>query len=559
MQALFTKAPFAPFMETSPMMMTPNQTPCSAAAAAAMPTQTAAAARRPRSAGVSLIAGFGLALALPLALTGGSIPAARGEETAATAEALMHANSLSRAFRHAAENATPSVVVVRSETKAKKPPAGRGQRQGQRQERGGENPFKGTPFEDFFKDGMPEGFDFQQPEGGRTPPRSGVGSGVIVDKDGLVLTNNHVVAGADVVTVELPDGREFKAAEIKTDPDSDLAVVKLENAHDLPVARLGDSDKLAIGDWVIAIGNPFELETTVSAGIISGKGRELGSIRRAKFLQTDAAINPGNSGGPLVNLAGEVIGINTAIASNTGAYQGVGFAIPINLAKWVSGQLIAKGAVERGYLGVSIGPVTNDMASKLGVKNRKGVLVTEVMEGTPAADAGVQELDVITAFDDQPVDGPRSLQELVEKSAIGRPHKVTVLRDGATMTLSIAVKPLPDKIAKRDGSGSRKLAAEDEETFYSEAFGIEVRDKASLPENAYEGFDGVVVDRVDSEGVAAEAGIGPGVLIRKVGKTPVKTIGDFAEAIEKESPAEGVLLQVRTPRGNSVVLLKKAL
>jgi serine protease Do len=481
----------------------------------------------------------------------------RGDETA-TADALVHANALSRAFRHAAEHATPSVVVVRSETKAKRPPAGRGQQRRGR-ENARENPFKGTPFEDFFRDGMPEGFD---PEGqgpeGRTPPRSGVGSGVIVDAAGLVLTNNHVVEGADEVTVELPDGRAFKATEIKTDPESDLAVVRLENARDLPVAKLGDSDKLEIGDWVIAIGNPFELETTVSAGIISGKGRELGSIRRAKFLQTDAAINPGNSGGPLVNLAGEVVGINTAIASNTGAYQGVGFAIPINLAKWVSGQLITRGAVERGYLGVSIGPISAEMAAKLGLKDRKGVLVTEVMDDTPAAEAGVQDLDVITAFDGQPVDGPRSLQEVVERSAIGGQHKLTVLREGRPMTLAISVKPLPDKIAKRPQGAERKPAEAAGDTFYSEAFGIEVREKASLPEDAYQGFDGVVVDRVDPEGVAAEAGIGPGVLVRKVGRTPVKTIGEFAEALEKESPEEGVLLQVRTPRGNSVVLLKKA-
>jgi serine protease Do len=457
----------------------------------------------------------------------------RAEETTATADAMSHATALSKAFRTAAERATPSVVVVRSETKARK--AARSPKRGGDDRGGAENPFKGTPFEDFFRDGMPEGFEFNAPEGGRMPPRSGVGSGVIVDASGLVLTNNHVVAGADEVTVELPDGREFKAVEIK-------------------LVRIAE-----LGDWVIAIGNPFELETTVSAGIISGKGRELGSIRRAKFLQTDAAINPGNSGGPLVNLAGEVIGINTAIASNTGAYQGVGFAIPINLAKWVSGQLIAKGAVERGYLGVSIGPLTKDMASKLGVNSRKGVLVTEVMDDTPAADAGVQDLDVITAFDDQPVDGPRTLQELVEKSAIGRPHRLTVLRDGKPLTLSISVKPLPDKLAQRGGPRGRQLAESPEETFYSEAFGVEVRDKASLAEDAYEGFEGVVVDRVDSEGVAAEAGLGPGVLIRKVGKTPVRSIADFAAAIEKESPVEGVVLQVRTPRGNSIVLLKKDL
>ena len=475
---------------------------------------------------------------------------ARGEESAATAEAMSHATALSKAFRHAAEHATPSVVVVRSEAKAK-PAQGRDrQRQG-----GGENPFKGTPFEDFFKDGLPEGFDFG-PRGGMGP-RSGVGSGVIVDAAGIVLTNNHVVEGADEVTVELPDGREFKAAEIKTDPESDLAVVRLANAKDLPVAKLGDSDKLEIGDWVIAIGNPFELETTVSAGIISGKGRELGSIRRAKFLQTDAAINPGNSGGPLVNLAGEVVGINTAIASNSGGYQGVGFAIPINLAKWVSGQLIAKGAVERGYLGVSISPIDGDMAAKLGVKDKKGALVTEVMPGTPAAEAGVQELDVIVSFDGAAVDGPRSLQEVVERSGIGQKHKVAVLRDGKPVELSVSVKPLPDKVA-RGGGGGLKKGPGVEETYYAEAFGLEVRDKNSVPEDAYEGFEGVLVDRVDPDGIAARAGIGPGVLIRKLGHKQVTSVGEFAAAIEKESAEDGILLQVRTPRGNSIVLLKKS-
>jgi serine protease Do len=486
----------------------------------------------------------------PLAALATSV---RADESAATAEAMSHATALSKAFRHAAENATPSVVVVRSEAKAK-PAQGRGQQQQQRQG-GGENPFKGTPFEDFFKDGLPEGFDFG-PRGGMGP-RSGVGSGVIVDAAGIVLTNNHVVEGADEVTVELPDGREFKAAEIKTDPESDLAVVRLANAKDLPVAKLGDSDKLEIGDWVIAIGNPFELETTVSAGIISGKGRELGSIRRAKFLQTDAAINPGNSGGPLVNLAGEVVGINTAIASNSGGYQGVGFAIPINLAKWVSGQLIAKGAVERGYLGVSISPIDGDMAAKLGVKDKKGALVTEVMPGTPAAEAGVQELDVIVSFDGAAVDGPRSLQEVVERSGIGQKHKVAVLRDGKPVELSVSVKPLPDKVA-RGGGGGLKKGPGVEETYYAEAFGLEVRDKNSVPEDAYEGFEGVLVDRVDPDGIAARAGIGPGVLIRKLGHKQVTSVGEFAAAIEKESAEDGILLQVRTPRGNSIVLLKKS-
>ncbi|MFM8414955.1 MAG: Do family serine endopeptidase [Planctomycetota bacterium] len=489
----------------------------------------------------ALAAAAGLLLGLPIA---------RADESLTTAQALVHANALSTAFRHAAELATPSVVVVRSEVKPKQV-RGRGQAP-----RGRANPFEGTPFEDMFPDGLPEGFEFNMPEG-RMPGRSGVGSGVIISDDGIVITNNHVVEGADEVVVELSDGREFEADEIKTDPESDLAVIRLKDARGLPVAKLGDSDKLSIGDWVIAIGNPFELETTVSAGIISGKGRELGSIRRAQFLQTDAAINPGNSGGPLVNLAGEVVGINTAIASNSGGYQGIGFAIPVNLAKWVTGQLIDKGTVQRAFIGVQMGPLDRRMAEKLGVGSRKGVLVSDVVADSPAAAAGVQPLDVITGFDGQPIEGPRSLQEVVERSEIGRPHSLTVFRDGKSLTLEITVKPLPGDLA--EASPKRGPQAEaDGETFYSEEFGIEVRDKGSVAEDAYADFEGVLVDRVDSDGLAAEAGIGPGMLVRKVGRTPVTSIAEFAAAIEKESAAEGVVLQIRTPRGNSVVLLKKS-
>jgi serine protease Do len=462
------------------------------------------------------------------------------------AEAIGHATALSKAFRHAAEVATPSVVVVRSETKPR-PAAARRPRQR------GDNPFRGTPFEGMFPDGIPEGFDFNMPEG--MPRRSGVGSGVIVDAAGIVLTNNHVVEGADEVTVRLSDGREFTATDIKTDPDSDLAVLRLVGAADLPTARLGDSDSLSIGDWVIAIGNPFELETTVSAGIISGKGRELGSIRRAHFLQTDAAINPGNSGGPLVNLAGEVIGINTAIASSSGGYQGVGFAIPVNLAKWVSRQLIEKGEVERAFIGVQMGPLDVKMAAKLGADPRGGVLVSEVVPGSPADDAGVRELDVITGFDDQPVTGTRALQELVERANIGQNHRLSVLRDGKQLSLSINVRPLPKDLARASGPQPPRGGVA-EETYYAKDFGLEVREKSSLPEDAYEGFDGVVVDRVDPDGLAAQAGLGPGVLIRAVGRTEVASTAEFATAIEQESPAEGALLRIRTPRGNAVVLLK---
>ncbi len=490
---------------------------------------------------------FSLAAALlTVAAVGVVLPAPALAADPAPGDPVAAANALSRAFRSAAGKATPSVVVVRSETKARNVTAngnGRGRM---------DNPFRGTPFEDFFRDGMPEGFGGPN---GRIPPRSGIGSGVIVDAAGIVLTNNHVVEGADEVTVELTDGREFKAADIKTDPDSDIAVIRLADADGLPTAALGNSDELEIGDWVIAIGNPFELETTVSAGIISAKGRELGRIRRAKFLQTDAAINPGNSGGPLVNLAGEVIGINTAIASNSGAYQGIGFAIPINQARWVSEQLIARGSVERGYLGVSIAPLSADMATKLGAPGRKGVLVTEVMPGTPAKEAGMQDLDVVVSFDGKPVDSPRTLQEVVERSAIGKQHNVVVLRDGREVSVKVEVKTLPERFGQRQQG--RRIAPGGEETFYSKAFGLEVRDKGSVAQDAYEGFEGVLVDRVDPDGLAAEVGLGPGVLIRKVGKTPVSSIDEFADAIEQETPEAGVVLQIRTPRGNAVILLKK--
>ena len=227
---------------------------------------------------------------------------------------------------------------------------------------------------------------------------SGSGSGVIVDPSGIILTNNHVVAGGGEVTVRLGDGREFKAVGIKTDPKSDLAIVRIEAGSPLPAARLGRSSEVEVGDWVLALGQPFGLEGTVTAGIVSAKGRGLGITDREDFIQTDAAINPGNSGGPLVNLDGEVIGINTAISTNSGGYQGVGFAIPIDLAKWVGGQLEQSGTVHRAYLGVVIQPVTQEIAEQLKVKVHNGVLVREVRDNTPAAKAGVQPGDVILRF-----------------------------------------------------------------------------------------------------------------------------------------------------------------
>lgn len=463
-------------------------------------------------------------------------------------ETLSHANALSRAFRSSAEIAMPSVVTVRSKVKAKMVKREMNVPR--------ENPFKGTPFEDFFGGDMEGLRGFQMPNPG---PREGMGSGVIVDKSGIVLTNNHVVDGADEVVVHLADGREYKGYDIKTDDQTDLAVIRIKADGDLPVARLGNSDHLEIGDWVIAIGNPFELEQTVSAGIISGKGRELGSIRRAKFLQTDAAINPGNSGGPLVNLQGEVIGINTAIASNTGSFNGVGFAVPINLAKWVMPQLVKDGKVQRAYLGVAIGEVTADLAQKFGVDRNAGVLVSEVFPGSPAAEAGMQVGDVIKSFAGTSVKSPSELQQLVERTTLGSKNKVEVLRDGKSITVSVESKALPKDFGVLAGGPAPSEGNSDPAVVESSELGLEVTDVSTeqAEQLGFKGFSGALVAEAAPDGVAYAAGIRPGMMIMKVGKTPVKNAAEFQAAVKKESLKDGILLLVRTKAGNRFVVLQQ--
>lgn len=468
---------------------------------------------------------------------------------------VEHANSLSRAFRESAHVAMPSVVTVYSRESSKKVKSERGEHGMGGMPFGGQDPFKGTPFEGHFKGMIPE-----MPEGQeysfRTPPREGMGTGVIIDKSGIVLTNNHVVDGADTVTVHMSDGREFKATDIKTDPHSDLAVLRIKADGDLPAAHLGNSDDLEIGDWVIAIGNPFEQEKTVTAGIISGKGRSLGSSRGG-YLQTDAAINPGNSGGPLVNLTGEVVGINTAIVSKSGAYEGIGFAIPINQAKWVTEQLIKNGSVARGYLGVGIGAVGNEVAAKLGVKPGEGAIVSQVFPNTPAAEAKFQEGDVVTKFAGHEIHGPREVQEAVEHSPLNTAEPVEVIRDGKPMTLSVTVKAMPEKFGMEDRDEPAEEKKEEKPTGYNaEGFGMQVGDMTTEETNdTYKGFEGVVIRKVDPDSIAAEKGLRPGMLIRKVGKTTVHNAKEFEAALKSESLKDGVLLQIRTERGSHFVVL----
>lgn len=459
--------------------------------------------------------------------------------------AIQQAKGLSRAFRSAAKQVMPSVVKVTTTTKPKRVRGGPRMR----------NPFEGTPFEDLFRGDMPG------PRSGMpNQPLPGLGSGVILETSGLVLTNNHVVEGADVVEVQLGDGRKFEVEEIKTDERTDLAVLRLKVDGSLPAAPLGDSDQLEIGDWVIAIGNPFALEQTVSAGIISGKGRTLGSVRRARFLQTDAAINPGNSGGPLVNLDGEVVGINTAIASRTGGYQGIGFAIPINLARWVTRQLIERGTVARAYLGVGIENIGPERAEELAVRPDSGVIVSHVGDDTPAEKAGLREKDVIESFDGKPVTDISELQELVERSAADSGHQLRIVRDGKSQTLEVRVEAMPDDFEVSMDPGRPEGRSGTSEFYRDPRIGLVVIGLTDyLAEKlGHKGLSGVLVHHVDPERLAAQAGLQPGMLIVRVGNKRVPTVADFQQAIEQESLGEGITLEVQGTRGRQIVKLQSS-
>jgi serine protease Do len=464
--------------------------------------------------------------------------------------AAAYAKSLSQAFRDAVQEVQPSVVLIKADAVM---PVRWNDRGEIPKGRLPENPFQGTPFGNipelkrFFEE-MPQ--MPQRPDG----QRSGVGTGVIIDASGVILTNNHVVDGRKDVTVRLHDGREFKAVDIQTDPNTDLAIVRIEHAKDLKPARLGDSDKIDVGDWVLALGHPFGLEGTVTSGIISAKGRGIGLPARATFLQTDAAINPGNSGGPLINLDGEVIGINTAISSSSGGNQGVGFAIPVNLAKWVSGALMVDGVVKRAQLGVMIQPMTPELAGQFGMDNPEGVAVADVMDDMPAAKAGLKPGDVILQYDGQKVSTPRELQEVVERSKIGASHELKIWRDGKHETL----QAVPLQSASEAGNGGTpKSESAKPSSSRLENLGLEI--ETLTPEIAEQlnvkADHGVIISDVASGSPADRAGLERGMVIVEAGRSPVKSVADLKKAVE-EAKDGGVLLLVRSEQGSRFLVLK---
>jgi serine protease Do len=370
------------------------------------------------------------------------------------------------------------------------------------------------------------------------PEVSGQGSGVIVSSDGEVLTNNHVVEGATEIRVKLFDGRELDAEVLGTDENTDLALLKLKDTSNLPVARLGDSNNLEVGDWVMAIGNPFGLEATVTVGVLSGKGRVIGAGPYDDFLQTDTSINPGNSGGPLFNIEGEVVGINTAIVRGG---QGIGFSIPINLAKSVAAQLKDNGEVERGFIGVGIQPMTPALKSALSIPaDISGALVTYVMEDGPAEAAGLEHSDVILSVDNQPVRTDRELLKEVAKLQAGSTVPIEVLRDGKRETLSIRIAPRPEKpMASAPKPDKPARDADDVKV------GIAVTDS---PEQ------GAVVTQVVPNSPAARAGIRRGDKIRAVGQLEVETARQFVDAVTQWNQGDLALLVERGGRRSFVLI-----
>ncbi|MBI3637581.1 MAG: Do family serine endopeptidase [Candidatus Rokubacteria bacterium] len=391
-----------------------------------------------------------------------------------------------------------------------------------------------TPFEEFFGEEFFRRFFGEAPE--RIPQRS-LGSGVIIDPTGIALTNAHVVERATDIEVVTVDGSKHRARVVGLDKKTDLAVLKLDDGKGtFPFARLGDSDKMQVGDWVIAVGSPFGLQSTVTAGIVSAKARQLGQGPFDDFLQTDAAINPGNSGGPLVNMQGEVIGINTAIVAGG---SGIGFAIPANMAKKIYTELVAKGRVSRGWLGVSIQPLTPELAKSFGAKDAKGVLLSDVMPDSPAAKAGLQAGDILLEFEGKKMEGPGDLQRAVGLFTPGQSAKVKFWREQAEKTIEVRIGEAPDeRVAQGGGSGTSRGKT---------MLGLEVR--PVTPELARQltlrNTEGVVVTRTEDGSAAAEAGIQRGDVIREINRQRVRTIADYERLTKDVKDGDRLTLLVQ--------------
>ena len=385
---------------------------------------------------------------------------------------------------------------------------------------------KQNPFEDFFGPG-PGGDDpsegFQQ---------KSLGSGFIIDREGYIVTNNHVVENADELKVKLANGKEFDAKVIGRDPKTDLALIKITGSGDLQPLKMGDSDALKVGSWVVAVGSPFGLEQTVTAGIVSAKGRTIGAGPYDNFIQTDASINPGNSGGPLINIKGEVVGINTAIVASG---QGIGFAIPANMAKEVMPQLKEKGKVTRGWLGVGIQEVTPELARSFDLKDKKGALVSQVFQGGPADKAGIEQGDVILEFDKKEIKDSKDLPRVVAAIPVGKTVPVVISRNGKVINKDVKVGEMEEKVTDTaKAPAGKKLGIAVQNITPEIARALALKDTS-----------GAVVTQVEPGSAAANAGIQQGDVIRQVNRKHVKDAKSVIQAIEEARKGDNILLLIQ--------------
>jgi len=431
----------------------------------------------------------------------------------------------SKAFTQVAKKAIPAVVSIKVEKSI---------------ERGsgfGNSPFGDDFFDRFFGPMRP------RQQAPRKQKQVGQGSGFVISPDGYIMTNNHVVGSAEKITVTFSSGKEYKAELIGTDPDSDVAVIKID-VKDQPVIELADSDALEIGEWVIAVGNPFGLDATVTVGVVSAKGRSgVGITNYEDFIQTDAAINPGNSGGPLLNLDGKAVGINTAIFSQSGGYMGIGFAIPINMAEAIKDQLIESGKVARGYLGVEMSPkeMTPELAKLFGLEEENGVIITKVLEDSPAEKAGLKADDVIVKLNGKEVDNYLTFRNSIAFIAPGTEIVLTIYRNGKEKEMEVEI-----------GSQAESVLG------IANKWGLQVQNltKDTAKQFGYEVDDGVIVSKVTDDGAADSAGVRPGMLILNINRKRIGSVDEFNDTMKKLGEAKKVYMLVRHDSYAEYVLLK---
>ena len=420
-----------------------------------------------------------------------------------------------------------------------------------------DNPMLRDPmFRRFF--GIPDGQDEAAPDDGKPGRKrrqmTGLGSGVIVSAEGHIITNNHVIEGADEIIVRIGNGKqEFKATKIGTDPGTDIAVLKIEGAGKLSGITFADSDKLRVGDLAIAVGNPFNLTQSVTMGIISALGRGgTGITEYENFIQTDASINPGNSGGALVDTEGRLIGINTAIFSRTGGNQGIGFAVPANLAKTVMESLIKTGKVSRGFLGIAMQPLSDELAKAFKIENNAGVLVAEVTAKGPAEKAGVQSGDVVVAINGQKVEGPREMQLIVAAIPPGTKVELKLMRDGQDKTVSVDLAERPNLRAAANTPAEKLDEPDVLDGVTVGDLDTEARKKFGVPEEA----KGVVITEIDADSASAEAGLKVGDVIHEIERQAITTSKQAVELSEKVKKQKKVLLRVSTKGSSRFVIVE---